>query len=294
MLVSLRTVDCSNKQFQHLDKSVECLVTYLKQQNMNDEFFNKVKPLYSLTEACLKGVESEKEQLFNVAQLNLRNDGNKNCFAESLGQEAYKNLLLKIRAIESISEGIVNRIVGIWNDRRTSKQLALERVNEEAFIFFSSAELNCKLKCGFEEVFESFFEVDNEENSFVPHEEVEDFCIKKKLMELQLIDPVQYSLKPYPETIKTENLGCEKVLESMKANLIASLREFQSERIQKEKVRCVFSVLKEGDKYLNLILKTEVLSKASLSLQQKQEEKKNFVDKMVEISLKINNECVNG
>lgn len=95
----------------------------------------------------------------------------------------------------------------------------------------------------------------------------------------------------YPKNMKIGNVDCIEILESLKSNMIASLRDFQSENVMKQKNQCAFTVLKKDMHYFHLMLKVELLSKISLNFEQKQEEKKNFVDKMTEISFIISHDC---
>lgn len=288
---SVKPSETYDQRYQQRDTSVECFVTYLKQQNFNDEFFNTVRSLYSITEACLRGVDYEKEELFDQAKSNLRYDNNLNCMADKLKDETYKNLLLKMKSVRSIGEGVVKRIEHMWSSKKSPKQRAIERVEKEVYEFFAAAEMNCNLKIGFEELFDSFFEVGYDENNFLPYEDVQDFCIKKELVDQQVIDPVKYNIKMYPKNIRVENIDCVKILEPLKSNMIASLHDFQSESFNKNKNKCAFSVLKNDDEYFNLMLKIELLSKTFLNPEYKLEEKKSFVQKMIEISLKINVDC---
>lgn len=283
-----------SESYQQRDTSVECFATYLKQQNINDEIFNTVRPLYSMTELCLRGVEFEKDQLFSQAKLNFRYGHNFKCLEENLNDDTYKNMLLKLRTVKSISEGVVKKLENMWSGTKTPKQRAVERVGKELNEYFASKDLYCNLKVGFEELFDSYFEIEYEEENFVPYEDVEDFCIKKELVDQEVIDPMKYNIKMYPKNIKTENLDCSNILEPLKTNMIASLKEFQSGIFRTTKNRCAFSVLKDGNDYFNFMLKMELLSKLVLNDEQKKEEKKNFSDKMVEISLKINKECIKG
>jgi hypothetical protein len=288
---SIKPSEPYDQRYQQRDFSVECFVTYLKQENINDEFFNNVRLLYSLTEACLKGVDFEKEQITGQVKSNLQYDNNRECLTELLSVETYKNLLLKIRAVQLISESVVSKIGNMWSGKKSPKQQAIERVEKEAYDFFTESEMNCNLKTGFEELFDSFFEFENEENNFVSNEDVEEFCIKKELADQQIIDPVQYNIKMYPKNIKVDNLDCSKILEPLKRNMIASLKDFQSENFKKSKSSCALSTLQDGNDYFNLMLKMELFSKISLNVEQKQEEKKKFVDKMIKVSLKVHNDC---
>lgn len=245
-----------------------------------------------MTEACIKGVEFEKDQLYSQIKSNLQYQDNHVCLLRILDNENYKNLLLKKATFEQRSEGIIKKLDRMWTGKKTPKQKAIERVEKELQDCVDLAKLNCNLKIGFEEVFDSFFEVEYEEENYLPYEDVEDYCIKKKLMDQQIIDPIKYRIKLFPSNIRVESLDCTKILDPIKKNLIASLNEFQSETSSdRRKNRCAFKVLKDEDEYFYTMLKMEILSKINLSLEEKQMERIDFVDKMTEISIKINNDC---
>lgn len=185
------------QRHQQRDSSAECFVTFLKQQSVNDEFFNTVKSLYSLTEACLRGVDFEKEQLFKQTKSNLRYDNNRDCLTERLGDETYKNLLLKMKSVKSIGEGVIKKLGNMWNGVKSPKQRAIERVERETNDFFASAETNCNLKIGFEEVFDSFFELEYEENNFAVYKI---FASKKSWLITRSLIPSNTTSKCIPKT----------------------------------------------------------------------------------------------
>ena len=278
-------------RYQQRDSSVGCFVAYLKQQNVNDDFLNSIRILNPITQACLNGVEFEKDQLYAQTKSILQYQDNHICLLETMDNENYKNLLIKMAIVKQRSEGVINKLDRMWTGKKTPKQNAIKRIEKELQDSIDLAKINCNLKIGFEEVFDSFFEVEYEEENFLPYEDVEDFCIKKELMDQQLIDPVKYRIKLYPRNIRVESLDCIKILDPLKKNLIASLYELQSETFFRQKNHCAFKVLKDENEYFYTMLKMEILSKINLSLEEKQKEKIDFVDKMTEISNKINNDC---
>lgn len=89
-----------------IDTSLECLVNYLREQNLNDEVFNSTAYV-PLTDACLRRISSERDLLYMKAYQKYEKksdfDNYFECFIERIRNlEDFKDLLMKKKAVESI------------------------------------------------------------------------------------------------------------------------------------------------------------------------------------------------
>lgn len=280
----------SYARYQTKDSSVECFVKYLKEQSINDEFFNSVAPFRGSTGACHNGVEAEKEFLFAYAH-----STSMDCVkAEMQTDEWYRNLLLKKRTLKSIDEGTMRQFGNMFSNKKSKKQIAVENVDKELSSLTSVVAIKCNLRFEFSQLFDSFFVRDSDEDAFVPYEDVQEYCIKKELSDKRLINLQQFNTKLNPKSLRVETLDCREIIQPLKTEIIESLRFFDLVKVSVADKKCIFKTLKDGSEYFHLLLKAELLTKLQFNSSQKQEEKKNFVEKMIEVTLKIRSNCRNS
>lgn len=256
-------------------------------------FFNSVRSAHSLSSSCLDTITFEKNQLFDQAQFKLRNKVTADCLRNELkDDEDYKNLLLKLRTIKSINEGLsINKIGNALMNRRSPKDNAIERVEKELDDVLSEYEVKCDLRDGFGSLFESFFDKVFESDEYLPYEDVQEYCIKKELSEQRIINLERYSLKLNPKNLRVDNIDCDVVMKHLKSETIESLKDLEYQYSDKNKKRCIHSKLREGDRYVHQLLKAELLRKLILTTLEKSEEKEAFIKNMVVIAMEIHDHC---
>lgn len=256
-------------------------------------YFNSVRSANSLSSSCLNRIESEKKLLFDQAQYKLRKKATADCLSSELkDNEEYKNLLLKLRTIKSINEGLSMNVIGsALTNRKSLKDNAIERVEKELDDVLSEYEVKCDLRDGFGNLFDSFFDNVNEDDEYVPYEDVQEYCIKKELSEQQVIDIERHSLQLNPKNLRVDNIDCDVIMNHLKSETIDSLKDLEYQYSDKNKKRCIHSKLREGDRYVHQLLKAELLRKLILTTSEKLEEKESFIKNMAAVAKEIHDHC---
>lgn len=279
----------SHGNLQQVDASNECFISYLKQQSISDEYFNSARSYNGISPACQRGVESEKLNLLRQAQFSLRYKNNFECMQAAVQtDEMFKNLLLNVRVLKSTRE-IMKKINSALRGQKSPKEIAIERVEKQLRDVLLEIEVKCAFSFDFSNLFDSFFERNHDE--FIPYEEIQEYCIKKELSENEVINLNEFKIALNPKHLRVENFDCSKLIQPLKTEIIESLKDFESDNHDKSQKQCIFSELNEGNDYFHTLLKAELISKLNLSSNEVQQEKKTFVDKMTDISLKVREKC---
>lgn len=274
--------------YHHPDFSVECFASYLKQQNCSDDYLNSITTHGEVFQACQNGVYIEKENLLAQALLTLRFKENFVCIQNGLQHnENFKNLLLNVRVAKSTLGDIMQQLSSIITGKKTPKEKAVERIEKQLRDILSTVEVKCALSVDFAKLFDSFFEQNREE--FSPYEDVQEYCIKNELEVNQVINLEQFRITLDPK-LKFDHIACSQIFESLK---FQTFETFKGDFDVTEMLRrpCVLAVLNEDNDYFYLLLKAELISKYSLPRERRNEERENFVDKMIEITMKVREKC---
>jgi len=273
--------------YHALDFSNECFVSYLKQQSCSDEYLNSITAI-EISEACENGVYVEKENLLEQSLLTFASKENFVCIKVDLRKdEKFKNLLLNLRVAKSISN-IKQKISSLLTGTVTLKQKAIDRIERQLRDISSRIEVKCDLSVEFANLFDSYFEPDSEE--FTPYDDIQEYCIKKELEANKLIVLEEFRIPLNPSSPNFDRINCSKIIESMKTQFI---EEFNLTYDVNEFLRgqCVIATLSNGNDYIYLMLKAELISKYNLPRDQRSEEKEKFVNKMVELTMKVREKC---
>lgn len=269
------------------DTSIECFVSYLKEQNECDIYLNSVRVYSQISQECRAGVAFEMENLLAQAQLTLQFRSNFGCLKDEVqGNKRFENLLLNLRAVKMTSDG-VRWIGSLWSRNSFPKDLAVARIDSAIASIISTAEFKCELKLEFGNLFDSFFEKDQEGTSFVSYEPVQEFCVRKELEEKAFFNR-------NPTTWNQDNFqgqNCTEIMEYIRNGMIDRLNDLDSANSDFLRKHCALTVLRESDDYFHQILKAEFIIKSHFSLNQSQNEREIFIDKLTKVALKVRENC---
>lgn len=283
-------VDSYDYHYQR-DTSVECLASYLKEQNESDEYLNSLRVYDQISQECRAAVAYEKENLLAEAQLKLQFRSDFKCLQNEVqGDERIRNLLVKLKAVNSMSDSSA-WIGRLLSSKKTPKEQAIDRVDAEITVIILKAEVKCELTIELGLLFDSFFERHHSGTPFVSYEPVQEYCIRKELEDNAVIDLHSHRTSLNPESLKAKNTDCREILNYIQNEMIDSLNDFDSENYDFLRKHCFLVVLKESTDYFHQILKAEFMIKLHLSFDEKQIEKKSFIDKLINVALKIRERC---
>lgn len=178
---------------------------------------------------------------------------------------------------------------GFLTGQKSPKEIAIERIEKQRQDVLSDIETKCAFMSDFATLFDSFFE--HSAIYFVPYEDIQEYCIKKELSANQVIDLNKFGIALNPKHLQVDNFDCSKLIAALKTEIGNSLRELESDNSDKDQRRCVVSALSGVNDYFHSLLAVEFISKLSLNVEQKEQEKQTFVTKMTDIGLKLRKNC---
>lgn len=271
--------------YHHLDLSIECFASYLKQKNLTDEIYKSLTVSTDISESCENGVYIEKEKLMSQALLTLMFKENFDCVRSILiKDDNFKDWLLNLRVAKSMND-FMQKITRLLTGSKTLKEKAVERIEKQLRDILSTVDMKCALTIEFGKLFDSFFEHSDED--FTPYNVIQDYCIKKELEENHFIDLAQFRIEV---NAAPDHVDCKKIIDVIKMQTFETSKgEFDlNEMLQRP---CVISALNEDSDYIYLLLKAELISKISLPRDQRISERQKFVDKMIQITATLREKC---
>lgn len=287
VLITAKNQSQAAEIYHALDFSNECFLSYLKQHSSSDDYLNSIATI-EISEACENGVYVKKENLLEQALLALASKENFSCIKVGLmGNEKFKNLLLNLLVAKSISN-IKQKLSSLLTGTKTEKQKAIERIEKQLRDISSTAGVKCDLSIEFSNLFDSFFEPYSEE--FTPYDDAQEYCIKKELEANKFINLEEFRIPRNPPSQNIDRINCSKIIESLKTQFV---EEFNSTYDINEFIRgqCVIATLSNGNDYIYLMLKAELISKYNLPRDQRNEEKGKFAVKMIDLTMKVRDKC---
>lgn len=261
-----------------IDTSNECLISYLRQQNIDDEIFNSTASMPTLSDQCKRRINSEKDSVFIIAyqKYDRKSEFNRHfdCFMESIrNNEVFSHLLLKKAAIEAIKLSWRAKLnPKNWVAGR--KRKSLKEVDRE----INAIEFENLFVCKYERKLEGMSEFLLEPKKIDNQKDDEDFCIGKFNN-----STVQVLLET------TENsINCDDLIKKVKEEILADLYPLYSD-MKRNARKCVSTSLMNED-YFTPTLKMKAFALSPQS-SERQQQKKVYVESMMALFRKILTEC---
>lgn len=231
---------------QDIDSSLDCLVNYLRLNNLDDEVFDKVPvvPNFYPADNCKRRIISEKDSVYIVAYRTYERhpeiSQEFDCFMGSIkNNESFKNLLLKKKAIDSIKLSWRAKLnPSNWVPGKKFRALKNVEANISAVEFENL--FVCEYEKKFEQNFDTFLDVEN----LNIRRSDEAFCTKSYLERSTLATKsgVKGSLISAP----SNDRNCEAFLNSIKARIFRNLESFYG-KYKKNIKQCISDSLSTSD-----------------------------------------------
>jgi hypothetical protein len=255
----------------------ECLKKYLKDRRVNDiEIIDYVDNYYGSVSDCESAVHSTLAEIYQRLRNRLSADkisrSHTDCVMREIEEEddTYELLVLREKAVEMISNW---RFWKYW-----SKSSLLEEIRSKSNGIVKKLIVTCK---GNQE-FSNFFNQIQEHAISWDRSNEQEFCIRKILVEQNFVNDKIYNFRLNPKNVREESLDCAVVFKKIVDDLYTEIQ--QTKKIDD----CVVKVYREN-KYAENVLKSELLSKLSLTTSDRTKEKQDFINSMVDINLA--NQC---
>lgn len=252
--------------------SKECLVDYLKFRNVHDEIFSSVDSYSGEPTKCTNDVKNKINEIHDYAQSKLEANFQKKPYANCAmtkvrANENYQNTMLIAEVVELKGVGIKFWKIG-------SKNSKIEELQKQAQEILDNAFIDCKSHTDYGAFFDTFMEQKGMEATTDEY----DYCLRRHLVDKLIVSTRQYNFKVNPKNIRTDNIDCKEIIETANQRTSFSIGSAAKP--------CVINTFIENG-YLDTILKLQMLSKLTLSLEEKQHEKQNFIDLMISMTHKV-------
>lgn len=256
----------------------ECLTKYLKDRQITEEILSYVDGYVGSISDCKSAVRTKLANLYDNLRKKLNSDRTSRPFVECIMKDieeeddliSYENIILQETAVEMISNW------RFW--KYFSKTSRLETLQAEAQDIVKKSLLKCK---GHREYGDLFSNI-NEKTTQWNRSGEQEYCIRKILVEKDMLNPNFYRFRDNPRNVRTESLDCQQIFKNV-------LDEFYKELETSNKISECFLQTYRKNGYAENILKAEVLSKLDLTVSDKSKEKQNFINSMVDITFDTRN-----
>jgi hypothetical protein len=254
--------------------SLQCIASHLRSHDIHEEILDSVDAFPGTEAECESFIRIKLDD-FNEKIYESMNDDESakphiDCFKHEAASETYENLALQLQAVGMLDVGWK-----FW--RNTAREVRYEELKQEI------DKLGVKIleKCGASDHFGKFFDSALEKRSNLYEKGENEYCIRRYLIDKYLIDAFAYELSINPKNVTMENYNCEEIMKN--------ILEPAYDNLQKDETECSLTILKENG-YYDYLLKLELLSKLSLTSQDKYFEKQKFIDVMFDFTQKTR-EC---
>lgn len=251
--------------------TLECVVDFLKFRNVNDDLFSSVAAFTGESETCSNENKVKIAEFYTNArakmETNLKQKPYAECALKDFQGELYENLLLKATAIELKGVG--------WKFWKAGqKNTRIKDLEDKAQEMVDASLIKCRGQIEYGAFFDTFYEQKRGEE----FNDEFDYCMRKHLVDRSIINQNSYNFKINPKNIRIDGINCDQVmktaLEQMKAQVSGSGSA------------CVINTFLDNG-YLDLILKIQLLTKLTVTPIEKEQEKKVFVQQMINMTHSI-------
>lgn len=250
--------------------SLQCIVSHLKSRGVDENILDSVD-IFPGTEAECESFIRIKLDDFNEKIFESMNDDENarpqvQCFKRESASEEYETVALRLLAVGMLDVGWK-----FW--RSSSREIRYEELKEEI------DQMGVKIleKCVASDHFGKFYDSAMEKQSTLYPKGENEYCIRRYLIDKYLIDAFAYNLNINPKNVTMENYNCEEIMKS--------ILEPAYDNLKKEETDCSMEILRDNG-YYDYLLKLELLSKLSMTSQDKYFERQKFIDAMFMITQK--------
>lgn len=249
--------------------SLQCIATHLRAHGIQEEILDSVDNFPGSEAECESFIRIKIDDFNEKVFESMNEDENARpqieCFKRESSSEEYENLALRLQAVGMLDVG--------WKFWRSStKEARYEELKKE----IDKVGVRILEKCVASDHFGKFFDTSLEKRPNLDTGENE-YCIRRYLIDKYLIDAFAYNLNINPKNVTMENYNCDEIMNS--------ILEPAYDNLKKDDTECSMAILRENGYYDNL-LKLELLSKLTLTSQDKFFERQKFIDVMFDITQK--------
>lgn len=195
------------------------------------------------------------------------------CAARDIEGKTYENLVLKAEVMSKVQTAWK-----FWNYFQKGNKL--DALKEQVKEIQDRAIIKCKSSEEFGRLFDGFFENNDRKKSKFDGES--EYCLRDYLVSKKLINNESFGFVLNPRNVRTEIINCTE-----RVNEILDI-SYKNKTLVPAKNDCQMKVYR-GTNFMDYILKGNLLSQLTLTSPDKNTEKQNFINQMIEITYKIKN-----
>ncbi|CAO1317639.1 unnamed protein product [Diamesa tonsa] len=240
---------------------------------MGDEYFSSVDALLQDQKTtCEKSMKKKIVEIYTAFyNSNKEKRSTVSCAARDFEGKTYENLVLKADAMDKVQSGWK-----FWNYyQKGSKKDAL---NEEVKKIQDRSIIRCKSSEDFGRIFDEFFDKNDQKTSKFDGDL--EYCVRDYLVSRKLVSNSSFEFVLNPRNVRTELINCnEKVNELLDYS-------YKNKTMVPSKNDCEMKAYREMN-FMDYMLKGNLLSQLKLTNSDKNTEKQNFINTMIDITYKI-------
>lgn len=270
---------------RYIDSSAKtnCYIKYLKSIGKLDENFEEDSEGFNNDIAC--DFESLKQDIYRESALTIRRKTefgkNTKCIMSELRSKNWaETQMLDIVYASLDAESNANK----YAEKIAESEAAGDKIGVNAFFYCLAAD-------EFGEMFDKFIE-DNSSSS-EEDDPVEEYCVRKYVVDNNLIDTTKYNLALNPKNIDVSNVNCDEIIaktfKDFEKSITKTLIDDDDFDFNDTEAQCTLTKYREGN-FGPKFMVAAILGELNLSAEGKAEEKKKFIDAMYEV-VRMYNEC---
>ena len=239
---------------------------------VQDEVFESIGTNSGDPGTCTSDVKAKIDEIYGIARSRMESNFKQKIHSDCAMKEVEKDS--KYEVLLLTAEVVNMKGVGMKFWKISSKNTKIEQLQNQAQELVNNAIIRCKGQSDYGAFFDSFYE----QKSHEPLAEDFDYCMRKHLVNIELISSTVYNFKVNPNNVRTGTIDCDSIMKTALIQMKASITEAGSPCV-------VEAFINSG--YLDLIMKIQLLSKLTLTQDQKLAEKRKFIDAMIEMTHQI-------
>lgn len=270
----------SSQTSLEIDTSLDCLVNYLREKDLDEEIFNKTARVATLSEACNRRIKSEKDAVFIESTLKYEDKKEfkqyHECFVDSIkNDEKFLLLQMKRKAIDSIKMSWKSKL-NPKNWVSSDKKKALQAVDAEISKIDLPNLFNCEYSDKLSRVYNDL--VDRKFTIGKPQNTIDNVCMRNFLHKAEKSKQITHEIAE----------DCDEVEQKLKLNVLHFLRIlFINKKIKIQ--NCIDEKTLTDDVYSPFFY---IESFYELVVKNRENEKKKFVDKLLKIYKQAYTKCI--
>jgi len=280
VILLISTIDCAPFDGKY------CIVNYLRNKELISEKYGVGEEMSSSCSNFIKSSEmamllevkkklDEKEELKDSTE----------CIVDRLKEANFVEYAFKVQILSEENDEVAD------GERIEDLTKAMQKVIELS----GNAVIDCHFADQFGAIFDSIITEESQEDEELSDED--DYCVRKHIIENELIDATKYKLDVNPKSLDTSSIDCDDLYKNLvikiKDQMVAGMKEMDINDSSSSNIsdKCVLNIVDSYD-YVNKLEYFDYLKEFELSQHDVDEEREKFVHLMKDMTKMVMYKCV--